>query len=208
MLMLFKNRKEAGILLGKKLKQMSLGNEVLVLALPRGGVPVAYEIAKILGASLDLLFVKKIRALGEPELALGAVAESGDTVWQEDVVQWFNLDPSEREFLADEAKWAVSRSAKSWRLKHPPASPAGKTVIIVDDGLATGATAKAAIKLLKKKNPKKIIVAVPVAAPSSVEEVDPLAEVVALHQPAPFFAVAQWYDEFPQVTEDQMARFQ
>lgn len=203
--MLFRDRKEAGVLLGTKLKQLNFGNEVLVVALPRGGVPVAFEIAKILNASLDFLFVKKIGAPGEPELALGAVAESGETAWQDEVIQWFQLDSRRRDQLAEEAHRQVSHAAKKWRASHPQISPSGKTVIIVDDGMATGTTAKVAIQLLKKRNPKNILVAVPVAATSSMKEVSLLATAIALHQPTPFFAVAQWYDKFPQVTDEQVA---
>lgn len=192
--MRFKDRREAGVLLGTALKEKNLGDDVVILALPRGGIPVAREISKILNAPLDLLFVKKVGAPGQPELAIGAVSESGDSVWQNDISEWF--DSGDLEQLANEVKSELKKTAMSWRQQHPAIELAGKVAIIVDDGLATGATVKAAIELLKKKNPKKIIVAVPVGAPGSVSEIAEKAEIIALETPSPFFSVAQWYWDF------------
>lgn len=207
--MIFKNRSEAGKILAEKITSMNLGENAIVLALPRGGVPVAWEIADKLRVPLDVLFVKKIPHPQHPELAVGAISESGQIYWDEEVISWLDLSKKSllesaknihREIIAKLGEWRQRKLAKGMSL-----NVSGQTVILVDDGLATGATMRAAIQLLKSQNASRIIVAVPVGAQNTVEILNMEAdEIIVLKQPSPFYSVGQWYEDFTQVTDEQV----
>ncbi len=199
---MFKDRHEAGQILARKLKEKRSWSNTCILALPKGGVPVAWEIAHELQAPLDLLFVKKIGLPGQEELAIGAVGESGETIWLEDTLNQTNLDK-----LASAAKVRLAKQVSRWRSIQPALPLQDQIAILVDDGLATGATMKAAIRVVKTRGVKKVVVAVPVASASTAKEIRKLAdEVYILSEPSPFFSVGQWYDDFEQVSDAQVEK--
>jgi len=202
--MLFKDRNEAGQILAAKLSAYAGRDDVVVLGLPRGGVPVAAEVAAALGAPLDVFIVRKIGAPHQPELALGAIA-SGDV----QVVNWYAVDAlqiSEETFAAivDRERGEIARRELAYR-NGKPLPIEQKTVILIDDGLATGATMLAAVQALRELGPARIIVAVPVAAADTcaalAREVD---ELVCAKMPEPFYGVGMWYQDFTQTTDAQV----
>jgi putative phosphoribosyl transferase len=200
---LLKDRHQAGKLLAKEFDNFHFNvEEVCVLALPRGGVPVGREIAHHFGCPLDMLFVKKIGAPEYEELAIGAVCEDSQIVWNEDCVSYLNLCNENLQQLANEKRKELRALLKKWRGGLPPLDVTNKTVLVVDDGLATGTTMLASLQHLARKNPRRIIVGVPVASSSAVELIAGHCDhIVALYQPEPFYGVGQWYDDFVQVTD-------
>jgi putative phosphoribosyl transferase len=199
------DRVTAGRALAEALEKHYAGKDVLVLALPRGGVPVAYEVAAGLHASMDILLVRKLGAPGQRELAAGAIASGGVQVLNQGVIDSLRIS---REALAritqDEGR-ELQRRERLYRgtKERPPV--AGRSVILVDDGVATGATMRAAIAALRKQHPERIVVAVPVAAADTVRILEREAdEVVCLATPAPFLAIGRWYDNFQQVSDDEV----
>ncbi len=197
--MIFKDRHEAGKLLARKLKDAHDWADACILALPKGGVPVAWEVSQELKAPLDLLFVKKIGFPGQEELAIGAVSEDGEVIWLEE------MPHVKREPLAVRAKKELAAKTEQWRRLQPALPIRDQTAIIVDDGLATGATMKAAIQLVKKRGAKRVVVAVPVAATTIIKEIRQIAdELFILAEPTPFFSVGQWYEDFEQVSDEQV----
>lgn len=200
--MTFRNRKEAGIRLGEALEKYR-GHGVLVLAIPRGGVEVAVEIARYLGAGLSILIARKLAYPDNPEAGFGAVAEDGSRVVSE--TARYEIDEAEITRIVREGEEEIRRRIKVLRHDRPLPEIAGRTVILVDDGLAMGSTMKAAIALCRKRKARKIVVAVPVAGEWAAREVGKLAdETVILTKPAPFFAVAQAYEKWHDVPDREV----
>lgn len=202
----FRDRAEAGRLLASALSAYAGQPDLLVLALPRGGVPVAYEIARALAAPLDIFVVRKLGAPGNAELAMGAVAPGGVCILQEEIIAEMGLAADVVTAMAAQEE-EVRRQSEALYRRNLPAHPiAGATVILVDDGVATGATMRAAIAALRRLQAKSIVVAAPVAPASTRRELQTLADqVVCLAVPDVFFTVGQWYLNFEQVTDEQMA---
>jgi erythromycin esterase-like protein/predicted phosphoribosyltransferase len=201
----FRDRREAGRLLAAQLGAYANRPDVLVLALPRGGVPVAYEVARALGAPLDIFLVRKLGVPGYEELAMGAVATGGVRVLNDQVVDGLRLPDYVIDAVAAQEHQELTRRERLYRGGRPPPDVRGRTVILVDDGLATGATMHAAIKALRQQQPARIVVAVPTAAPETCEalraEVD---EVICAITPEPFHAVGRWYEDFSQTTDEEV----
>ena len=201
----YSNRKQAGIVLAEQLKEYTNRADVIVLALPRGGVPVAYEIAKALSLPLDVFIVRKLGTPGHKELAMGAIASGGTAVFNEEIVQDLHIEQSAIDAVLKSEQKELIRRQNLYRGPHPFPSLLNKTIILADDGIATGATMYAAIKALKSHNPKHIIIAVPVAARSTCEEMAPLVDkIICPLQPIDFYAVGLWYDDFPQTSDDEV----
>ena len=201
----FHDRADAGRALARMLTSYARQPNVIVLALPRGGVPVGYEVARALGAPLDVFLVRKLGVPGHEELAMGAIATGGVLVLNDDVVRYARVRPEELDRVIRE-EWAeLVRREREYRGHRPPPNLEGRTVILVDDGLATGASMRAAAEAAKRSNPKKLVVAVPVAAPETCEhfraEVD---DVVCALTPAPFAAVGMWYEDFSQTSDEEV----
>src|SRR5882724_8964267 len=201
----FRDRSEAGRLLASKLAAYVNQPDVLVLALPRGGVPVAYEVARALGAPLDVFVVRKLGVPGHEELAMGAVATGGVRVLNDQVVRALHIPDYVIDAVAAREQQELARRERLYRGGRPPPDVRGRTVILVDDGLATGATMHAAIKALRQLQPARLVVAVPTAAPETCEalraEVD---EVICAITLEPFYAVGLWYEDFSQTTDEEV----
>jgi putative phosphoribosyl transferase len=203
---MFRDRQEAGEKLGIELAKLQLHRPV-VLALPRGGVPVAVEVAKALGAPLDLLIVRKVGAPGNPELAVAAIVDGDppDIVLNREIVEAYALDNADLDALIALERPELERRRIAYRGKCRPLSIAGKTAIVVDDGVATGTTMKVAIRALKRRSPREIIVAVPVSPPDTMAELAREADhVVCLSQPGRFRALGYHYLRFPQLSDDEV----
>jgi putative phosphoribosyl transferase len=202
----FADRRAAGRALAADLRAYAGRPDVLVLALPRGGVPVAYEIAEALGAPLDLFLVRKLGTPGHEELAMGAIASGGVRVLNDDVIQWYRIPEAAIDMVAAREQRELERREMAYREGRLPAPIGGRVVVLVDDGLATGSTMRAAVEAVRQRQPTKIIVAVPVGSPETCLELQSIAdEVVCARTPHPFSAVGQWYRDFSQ-TSDQEVR--
>jgi len=192
-----RNRTEAGQLLAKKLTAYANRSDLLVLGLPRGGVPVAFEIATALNAPLDICIVRKLGVPGHEELAMGAIAMGGVMVLNEEVVKGAKIARSIIERVAAREKLELARRDRLYRGDRPFPELRDRTVILVDDGIATGSTLKAAIAIVRQQQPKSIVVAVPVAPQSTCHELkEEVDEVVCLMMPEPLRAIGLWYDDF------------
>ncbi|HEY7411240.1 MAG TPA: phosphoribosyltransferase [Vicinamibacteria bacterium] len=203
--MLFQDRAHAGRALAARLEAYAGRPGVVVLALPRGGVPVAFEVASALRAPLDVFLVRKLGAPGHEELAMGALATGGVRVLNDEVVRGLGIPEHVIEEVARREGEELRRRETAYRGGRPPADLAGKTVVIVDDGLATGSTMKAAVRALRAQGPARVVVAVPVAAASTCAEMRNEADdVVCGATPSPFHAVGQWYGDFTQTTDDEV----
>ncbi len=203
---MFRDRTEAGQRLADALADRDLPNPV-VLALPRGGVPVAQPVAQRLGAPLDLLLVRKIGMPGHRELAAGAVVEGGEPVFNAELLAYHRLRPAD--FDADVAarRAEIAERRASWLIDRQPVDLTGKTAIVIDDGIATGATVKAALRGLATRGASRVVLAVPVAPADTLAALAPLCdEVVCLETPHPFFAVGGHYRVFDQVADEEVAR--
>jgi putative phosphoribosyl transferase len=201
----FKNRTEAGQLLAEKLKPM-IQEKPYVFALPRGGVPTAAPIAKALGTEVDLLLVKKIPAPRHPDVAIGAIAEEGPPLWQDQHFADLKLDKSDKERLLIKAQKSLARQRRLWKTDSHVTNIKDHTVVLVDDGLATGASIVAAVRFLRRRKPGKIILAVPVASRAALEKVKSLVDqVICLEIPAEFESVAQFYDDFTRVSDREVS---
>jgi predicted phosphoribosyltransferase len=203
--MRFSDRREAGKVLAEQLQQYRDRSDVIVLALPRGGVPVAYEVATALHVPLDVFVVRKLGLPDQEELAMGAIAGEGVVVLNDDVVRAYGIDEATLRQIEARERAELDRRARTYRDGRPPVPIAGKTVIVVDDGLATGSSIVAAIHALHQLDPARIVVAVP-AAPASTcrqlrREVD---EVLCATTPEPFFAVGQAYWDFRQTSDEEV----
>ena len=202
----FRDRTEAGKLLGAEvLRKIGKREGMLVLALPRGGVPVGHEVARALDAPLDVFIVRKLGLPGHEELAMGAIASGGVEVLNDEVLGWMPLSRKTIDAVADRERRELERREKEYRGERPPLDVTGRTVVIVDDGLATGSTMRAAVLALRKMSPKMIVVAVPVGAGETCEslaaEVD---EMICLRTPQPFEAVGLWYADFSQTSDAEV----
>jgi predicted phosphoribosyltransferase len=201
----FRDRADAGRALAARLGHLTGRADVLVLGLPRGGVPVAHEVATALRAPLDVLVARKLGTPGQSELAMGAVAPGGVRVLHRAVVDALALPPEVVEQVARREEAEVARREESYRTGRPPLDVAGRVVVVVDDGLATGSTMRAAVAALRAMGPGRIVVAVPVGSPETCQQLATEAdEVVCLEMPAAFRAVGQWYDDFSQTTDDHI----
>jgi putative phosphoribosyl transferase len=202
----FVDRTEAGKLLATRLTHYTGRQDTIVLALPRGGVPVAFEIARALSAPLDVFLVRKLGLPGQEELAMGAIATGGVRVLNRDVVAYLAIPQRVIDTVTQQEQQELERRERLYRGDRPAPELRGATVILVDDGLATGSTMRAAIVALKKLQPACIVVAIPVAPPSTVEELQSeVDEVVCLFTPEPLDGVGRWYQDFSQ-TADQEVR--
>lgn len=204
--MIYANREQAGRELGARLIQYR-SPDTVVLALPRGGVPVAREIAAVLGASLDVVLVRKIGAPGQPELAIGAVADgaSPEMVVNEPIARVLDLEPDYLEKEKDRALAEIERRRRTYRGTREPPALTGRTVILVDDGLATGMTALAGLRSVRRQRPGHLILAVPVASPDTIELLRPEAdEIVCLRVSDELFAVGEAYVDFRQLTDEKV----
>jgi putative phosphoribosyl transferase len=202
---LFRNRSEAGRLLAAKLPRYADKPDVIVLALPRGGVPVGYEVAHALHAPLGVFVVRKLGIPGHEELAMGAVASGGVRVLNDQVVRGLGIPDSVIDAVANWELQELQRRERLYRGNRPPPDVRGKTVILVDDGLATGSTMLAAVQALRKLGPARIVVAVPVASGDTCELLQEYVdEVVCAATPEPFYAVGLWYRDFSQTTDEEV----
>src|SRR5579875_2593723 len=203
--MLFRDRTEAGQILADKLASYAHRPDVLVLALPRGGVPVGYEVAQALHVPLDVFLVRKLGLPGQEELAMGAIASGGIRVLNEEVIDKLNVPEEIIDAVAAEEQQELSRREHDYRAGRPPPDVRGRTVILVDDGLATGSTMRAAVAALRQQGPARIVVAVPVGAPETCTQLRREAdEVVCAETPEPFYAVGAWYEDFSQTTDEEV----
>lgn len=205
MLARFANRTDAGRRLAKELQQYANRPDVIVLALPRGGVPIGYEVANALGVPLDVFVVRKIGLPWQEELAMGAVASGGVRVLDRNLIRVAHVSDADVERIADAEERELERRERLYRGDRPFPDLNARTVILVDDGLATGASMRAAVAALREEKPARIVVAVPVAAPETCDAFRSIAdEIVCAETPEPFQAVGQWYDDFSQTTDDDV----
>ena len=201
----FRGRRDAGRVLATLLQHYRGRDDVIVLALPRGGVPVAYEVARTLGAPLDVFLVRKLGVPGHEEFAMGAIASGGVVVIDDDAVRGLGIPPPVIERVAEQEARELARRERAYRGDRAMPDIAGKTVILVDDGLATGSSMRAAIQALRRRGPARIVVAVPAAPESTCRELEAeVDEVVCATTPSPFFAVGQAYWDFSQTTDDEV----
>lgn len=201
----FENRYTAGRRLGDALPDYRDIPDLLVLALPRGGVPVGYEVARVLGAELDVMVVRKLGVPYQPELAMGAIATAGAQYFNDDVILSSGLKQEQVDAVIREQQAELERREKAYRGEKQPPAIRGRTVIVVDDGIATGASIQVAIKALRSLEPETIVVAVPVAPIEGARRLTAVADdFVCLLTPTPFYAVGQWYRDFRQTTDDEV----
>jgi putative phosphoribosyl transferase len=201
----FRDRAEAGRLLADRLRKYAGRDDVIVLALPRGGVPVASEIAKALAAPLDVFVVRKLGVPGHEELALGAIARGGVRVVNRPLVERLGIPADSVEAIETKERRELERRERDYRGERPPPDLAGRMVILVDDGIATGSTMLAAIWAVQRERPARIVVAVPVAPQEVCEALGREAgEIACLVTPAAFGAVGAWYDDFSQTGDDEV----
>jgi putative phosphoribosyl transferase len=199
----FKDRAHAGRVLAEKLKHYRDNPDVVVLALPRGGVPVAFEVAQTLHAPLDVFIVRKLGVPGHEEYAMGAIATGGVRVLNPDLAGM--IPSSAVDAIAAREQQELERRERLYRGDRPPVQIAGRIVILVDDGLATGSTMRAAVTAIRKQNPQRIVVAVPVAAPDTCDEFRAeVDEVICASTPEPFRAVGLWYENFDQTSDEEV----
>lgn len=201
----FFDRRDAGRQLASKLGKYADRQDVILLALPRGGVPVAYEVANIIKAPLDVFIVRKLGLPGKEELAIGAIASGGTRILNEDIVRALHIDRSTIDKITEREKLELQRRERQYRGNRPAPDVRGRTVILVDDGLATGASMMAAVHALRTRQPAQIIVAVPAAAPQAIRllrlTVDEAVYVIA---PEHFEGVGKWYEDFSQTTDEEV----
>jgi putative phosphoribosyl transferase len=201
----FKDRHDAGRLLARKLSGYADRTDVLILALPRGGVPVAYEVTLALNAPLDVFLVRKLGLPGREELAMGAIASGGVRVLNEDIIRVLNVPQEVINIVARHELQELQRREKCYRGDRPPLEVRDRQVILIDDGLATGASMRAAVVGMRSQHPARIIIAVPAASPELCDafqfEVD---EMVCAMTPEPFYGLSRWYEDFSQTTDEEV----
>lgn len=202
---IFRNRREAGAELAGKLMKYAGRKDVIVIALPRGGVETGVEIAERLNCPLDVIIVRKIGYPGQPELAIGAVAETGAVVLNEEIIAMGGVSKDYIDQESEEKKKEIQRRKELYRGGADIPDMKGKTVIVVDDGVATGATMKSAISAVKKERPEKVVVALPVASVEAKESIGAMVdEILCLQAPPDFMAVGGYYEDFRQVTDEEV----
>ena len=202
---IYRNRRHAGAELAARLTHLRGRADVVVLALPRGGVPVGYEVAQALGAPLDVFLVRKLGVPGRRELAMGAIASGGVRVVNADVMSCYGLSDADLQDAAREEQLELERQERSYRERRPPSSARDRVAVLVDDGLATGSTMKAAVQAVRAQAPARVVVAVPVGAPQTCGDLAALAdEVVCPRMPPDFSAVGQWYEDFSPTSDDEV----
>jgi predicted phosphoribosyltransferase len=203
--LIFANRQEAGRRLAEALDDLAGVPDVVVLGLPRGGVPVAHAVARALGAVLDVFVVRKVGAPSQRELALGAVASGGALVLNDEIVRQLGVDRARLDAIVDLERAVVAKRDVLYRGDRPPLDVDGRTLIVVDDGLATGATMRAALSALRARNPATLISAAPVAPTDVFDTLSAVADrVVVVETPEHFYAVGSWYRDFRQVSDDEV----
>jgi putative phosphoribosyl transferase len=203
--MIFRDRADAGRQLAAKLTRYADREEVLVLALPRGGVPVAYEVAKELKAPLDVFLVRKLGVPGHEELAMGAIASGGVRVVNEELVNYLGIPNEVIDGIAAVEQRELERRAVTYRDDRPPPEIKDRIVILIDDGLATGSTMRAAAASLRLQKPRRIVVAVPVSSPEICDEFrSEVDEIVCAVTPQHFQGVSLWYDDFSQTSDEEV----
>jgi putative phosphoribosyl transferase len=202
---LYADRQSAGRELAGRLARLNGRRDVVVLALPRGGVPVAHEVARALAARLDVLIVRKLGVPGRPELAMGAVAPGNVLVLDGEIVAWYGVPQAAIDAVVREELEEMDRRERTYREGRAPIELRDRVVVIIDDGLATGSTMKAAVQSVRASEPAQIVVAVPVASPDTCRLFATLVdEVVCARTPEPFYSVGQWYRDFAQTTDDEV----
>jgi predicted phosphoribosyltransferase len=203
----YPDRSHGGRVLAAALEKYARRDDVTVLALPRGGVPVAYEIAKHLQVPLDVFIVRKLGLPGHEEFVVGAIASGGVTILNDDMFGGFSISDTVMGKVVAREREELSQRETAYRGDRPPLDVRGRTIIVVDDGLATGSTMKAAIEGLRRLDPRRIVVATPIAAASTCEELSPLVdEIVCARTPEDFHAVGLWYSDFTQTSDDEVRR--
>lgn len=206
--MLFRDRREAGRELAERLRGMRDDGalpEAVVLALPRGGIPVAHEVAEVLEAPLDVLVVRKIGAPFHREVGVGAMAGDEVPLFDPSTLRALGLSETDLDSVVERERVELRRREQLYRQGRPAPELRGRTVIVVDDGLATGSTARAALRFVRRQAPARVVLAVPVGSPDSVERMRAEAdEVVCPHRPAGFMAVGEWYADFDQLTDEDV----
>lgn len=201
----FHDRRDAGRRLAADLSEYAYRADVRVLALPRGGVPVAFEVTRALGAPLDVFVVRKLGLPGHEEFAMGAIASGGTVVLNEDVVRSAGVSDAAVERVIQAERRELARREQRYRDDRPLPEMAGNTVILVDDGLATGSTMWAAVTALKQEAPARIVVGVPISSPETCDAFrDVVDEIVCAVTPEPFYAVGHWYEDFSQTTDEEV----
>ena len=201
----YRDRRDAGRALADRLRHFAGRQDVIVLALPRGGVPVAFEVAKAIGATLDVFMVRKLGLPGHPEFAIGAIASGGIRTLDDDLVRYYRIPAAAVEQLARAEQQELERRERVYRGARPPLVLEDRTVILVDDGLATGSTMRAAVIAVRRQLPSQIVVAAPVGARQACRALDQVAdEVVCAMTPEPFNAVGLSYQNFEQTTDDEV----
>ena len=203
--MLFQDRSDAGRQLAARLQAYADCQDVIVLALPRGGVPVAFEVARALHAPLEVFLVRKLGVPGHRELAMGAIATGGVRVLNEDVVRRLDIPDDVIDAVAADELRELERRERAYRGDRPRPNVRGRTVLLIDDGLATGSSMRAAVAALRRQGPARIVVAVPVGAPETCAEFQGEAdETICARTPEPFYAVGLWYRDFSQTTDEEV----
>lgn len=202
---IYLDRREAGAVLAESLKAFKNQKDTIILGLPRGGVPVAYEVAQTLRTPLDVFIVRKLGVPGQPELAMGAIASGNTVIFNEDIIHHLGISKTAIDRIIQAEKIELARREQSYRGKKPFPDLTRKTVILIDDGIATGATMRAAVKALRQMHPTKIVIAVPVAEKSTCKKMSEIAdEVICPQQPDDFYAVGAWYENFSQTTDEEV----
>jgi len=205
--MLFDDRRAAGRELARRLKGYAGRGDTLVLALPRGGVPVAFEVARALGAPLDVFLVRKLGAPGRPELAMGAIASGGIRVLNSSVVTALGIEEEEIEAVAHDEQVELDRQERLYRRNRPRLDVKNRTAILIDDGLATGASMRAAVEALRQQGAARIVTAVPVGSVDTCADFKAVAdEAICVRTPEPFYSVGQWYTDFSQTSDEEVQR--
>jgi putative phosphoribosyl transferase len=201
----FRDRVQAGQFLSRKLKAYADRTDVIVLALPRGGVPVGLEVARLLHAPLDVFLVRKLGTPGQEELAMGAIASGGIRVLNDEVVEFLHVPERVIDSVTARELRELARRERLYREGRPPLDVTDRAVILVDDGLATGSTMRAAVAALRQAKPKRIVVAVPLAAAPTCRDLrGEVDELVCLQTPEPFYSVGFWYEDFSQTSDDDI----
>jgi predicted phosphoribosyltransferase len=201
----FANRREAGVELAERLRSYKGRGDAIVLALPRGGVPIGYEVALQLSIPLDIFVVRKLGVPGHRELAMGAIASGGVRILNADVVEWYGIPTETIDEVTHEEAAELERRERAYRDGREPLPLENRVVLLIDDGLATGSTMKAAVEAVRAHEPARIVVAVPVGAPDTCQELATLADdVVCARTPQPFSAVGMWYRDFSETSDDEV----